>query len=72
MGNIGRVDRCKVSTLGEEFTDETICVFVGTALPGGMGVGKVKGEPVEGLGNVLIQGELRTTVRSDAFYLVWR
>ena len=54
MCNIGRGDRCKVSTLGEKFTDEAIRVFVGTALPGGMGVGKVKGEPVEGLGNVPI------------------
>lgn len=72
MGNSNRVDRSKVSTLVEEFTDEAIRVFVGAALPGGMGVGKVKGEPAVGLGNVLIQCKLRTAVRSDAFYLVWR
>ena len=72
MGNIVRGDRCKVRALWEEFTDEAIRVFVGAALPGRVRVGKVKGETVKGLGNVLIQREFRTTVRSDAFYLVWR
>ena len=46
-----------------------ICVFVGTALTGEVRGGKVKGEPGKCLGNVLIQREFRSMIRSDVFTL---
>lgn len=46
-----------------------ICVFAGTALTGEVRGGKVKGEPGKCLGNVLIQREFRSMIRSDVFTL---
>ena len=46
-----------------------ICVFAGTALTGEVRGGKVKEEPGKCLGNVLIQREFRSMIRSDVFTL---
>ena len=52
MSNGIRRNRNNVRTLGEEFTDQAICIFVGAVLPGSAGIGEIKRDMAKGFGNI--------------------
>lgn len=68
MGNVGGEDGRKGRAFFKNMS-VPICVFVGTALTGEVRGGKVKGGPGKCFGNVLIQREFRSMIRSDVFTL---
>lgn len=60
----------KVRALWEEFLKQTVGVFIGAPLPGGISIGKIKGDMMERGGHFLILSEFRAPIQGDAFYFM--
>ncbi len=65
MGQFVGIHICEGGFLGEELSQESIGVFVGTTFPGTIGVGKVAGRP-QRLGDLLMSVELLAVIKSQS------
>ena len=71
LGELVLCNFTKVGTFRQVVADEAIDLFVGAALPGGVGMAEETVQ-ADGLGEFLVGGIFRTVVQGEGLSSLWR